>query len=144
MIPWDPSDDLPTPQLLQTAGWGTELVSRCATAYDELLAQPSGTLESRVVTLLERLGVQPTRLARRCQRAIFRRAPTVIAFEELLIGLVALDPTTAHGGGTPPQGARPTRTRALHALARTDVARVHSRASRSLERPARAVHIPLL
>ena len=97
-VPWDPSDDLPTSQLLRTTGWGPALVGRCQEAYDSLIAPGEEPLEGRVVSLLMDLGVHPPWLAHRCERAILRRGPSLLSFEELLVGLIALDPTTAHGG----------------------------------------------
>ena len=99
MVQWDPTDDMQTAQLLHTAGWGPELVARCQAAYDSVLAEPSSaSLAESVMALLEHLGLQPPWHARRVQRAIFRRGPSSLSFDELLLGLVALDPTTAHGG----------------------------------------------
>ena len=37
--PWEGADDLPTAQLLTTAGWGPELVARCRAEYMALLAE---------------------------------------------------------------------------------------------------------
>ena len=42
---------------------------------------------------------------RRIQRALFRRGPSAISFDELLIGIVALDPTTASTLGDAPAAA---------------------------------------
>ena len=94
VVPWDASDDMPVSQLLSTACWGAEQLNRCRVAYEVATATAP---ERGVMALLEELGVQPAWLARRYQRAIFRRGPSS-SLDELLIGLVALDPTTAHGG----------------------------------------------
>ena len=81
---WDPTDDLAVEQLLLTAGWGVEVIGRCRGTYDVLLqaAAAGETLETGVVALLVQIGVRPASLAHRIQRAIFRRGPSALAFEE--------------------------------------------------------------
>ena len=91
---WDPSDDLPLEELLHGTAWNAEIVQRCRAEYDRLLLDGSAS-STEAIGLMMRLGI-PGQRAVRFQRAIQREAQ--LTFEHLLIGLAAMDPTTAHGG----------------------------------------------
>lgn len=93
--PWDSVDDLPTELLLETVGWTAEMVSRCRRLFDTLRGPSANPGVAQTATLLARLGV-PAEVGRRYFYAI-RRGPT-LSFEDFLVGLVALDPMTGHGG----------------------------------------------
>ena len=89
VMPWDPSDDLPVSQLLRNANVSTELLDRCRAEYDALP-------KAGVASFLGRLGVRPAGLAQRYERAMLRNDP--LSFDDFITALVAMDPTTAHGG----------------------------------------------
>ena len=96
--PWDICDDAPAEDLLAAAGWSAAAVERCRTLFTSLgrdeRAAGAGPSRESVTSLLVHLGLGDD--AQHCCRAIFRRSP--LSFEDLVVGMAALDPNTTHGG----------------------------------------------
>ena len=93
--PWDPSDDLPLEQLVATACEGKTVVHAVMTCcrFEYSALQPQPPPPSAVAALLLRIGVRPASLASRYERAM-RRDGSSLRFEDFLVALLAMDPTT--------------------------------------------------
>ena len=121
---WDSTDDHPMQTLLevcapsasihrtsphnlrparwQHAGWGDPAQRRVRVLYDTLCAGAAAPSFAATCALLEELGV-PRDHSPQYVRAISRSTlddPAIagLSFEDFLLGLVAMDPSTAHGG----------------------------------------------
>ena len=97
--PWDAQDDPPDalPELLRVAGWDEARVTRCRAVYEALspASVPDEACATAIARFLTRIGVPPSMEAHYCRA--MTRGPR-LTFYDFLVGLVAMDPTTAHGG----------------------------------------------
>ena len=95
--PWDRQDDPPEalPELLRVAGWDDERVDCCRSVYESLPSVEGAAGATATTTFLATLGV-PATMEVHYYRAMLRG--TRLTFYDFLVALVAMDPTTAHGG----------------------------------------------
>ena len=95
--PWDRQDDPSEalPELLRVAGWDDERVDRCRSVYESLPSVEGAAGAAATTTFLATLGV-PATMEAHYYRAMLRG--TRLSFYDFLVALVAMDPTTAHGG----------------------------------------------